>query len=69
MMSTGSGTFIAKKFIWDGLELTKAAIPYIGKTLGLDGVEESMNFLKELKSCMEQKDCYLDSIAISVQKL
>ncbi len=41
----GSGSSVAKKLIWDALEITKSAMSYIGPSLGVNSQEDMALFV------------------------
>ncbi|KAG1460573.1 hypothetical protein G6F46_003737 [Rhizopus delemar] len=69
LSSNGSGSSVAKKLIWDALEITKSAMSYIGPTLGVNSQEDALVFLDDLKYGFTHTEYTFCAKSVSAKKL
>ncbi|RCH92658.1 hypothetical protein CU097_012808 [Rhizopus azygosporus] len=60
---------MAKKFVWDCVEVTRSMIHAIGPYMGLNDEEDCRQYIRELKQCLTTSDCYMYYNAVAAQKL
>ncbi|KAI9250738.1 S-adenosyl-L-methionine-dependent methyltransferase [Sporodiniella umbellata] len=66
--NTSDGTLLAKKFIWDIKKGTESMIKYLGPLLGIEGEEETRDWLDNLEKDMFKNGFQLVVLSLSVQK-
>ncbi|CAO3702879.1 unnamed protein product [Rhizopus stolonifer] len=63
-----SNTSTAKKLIWDTIEMSKSTLNHIGPIIGLNGKEDALNFMRDLKQSLPHTDYNVCVKSIALQK-